>query len=74
MSSTKRNKILYNVGDIISFKYKGGRQVKGEVTSISIKPKGLVIKLHTDYIGKNEEWFAGEDKYFNMSEMKSVSK
>lgn len=64
--------ILYAVGDVISFRYKGGRFVKGEV--LRVDAKGILLKLKTDYIGKNEEWFAGEDKYFNKAEMKNVRK
>ncbi len=66
--------LLYAVADIIGFTYKGGRKVKGEVLAIYHKPKGILLKLHTDYIGKNEEWFKGEEKYFNRSEMKRVNK
>ena len=64
--------VLYAVADVIGFRYKGGRFVKGEV--LRIEPKGILLKLKTDYIGKNDEWFAGEDKYFNKAEMKRVSK
>lgn len=60
------------VGDTISFIYKGNRKVKGEITKFV--PSAIVLKLHTDYIGKNEEWYAGEIKLFNKKEMKNVSK
>jgi hypothetical protein len=63
-------KTLLSISDIINFTYKGGRKVKGQVLAIYYKPKGILLKLHTDYIGKNDEWFAGEEKYFNISEMK----
>lgn len=66
------NEVFYKPSETISFRYKGGRRVKGEV--IRIDPKGLLLKLHTDYIGKNEEWYSGENKYFNKAEMKKVSK
>jgi hypothetical protein len=66
------NKVLYEVSETISFRYKGGRKVKGEV--LRIDSKGVLLKLSTDYIGKNEEWFSGEDKYFNKAEMKKISK
>ena len=66
------NKVLYEVSETISFRYKGGRKVKGEV--LRIDSKGILLKLITDYIGKNEEWFSGEDKYFNKAEMKRISK
>ena len=66
------NVLLYAVADVIGFRYKGGRFVKGEV--LRIDPKGILVNLKTDYIGKNEEWYAGEDKYFNKAEMKRVSK
>jgi hypothetical protein len=45
--------VLYAVADIIGFRYKGGRYVKGEI--LRIDPKGILIRLKTDYIGKNEE-------------------
>lgn len=60
------------VGDIISFTYKGSRKVKGEITKFV--SKALIVKLHTDYIGKNEEWHVGELKLFNKKEMKQISK
>lgn len=68
----KTETVLYTVTDTISFRYKGGRFVKGEV--LRIDSKGILLKLKTDYIGKNDEWLAGEGKYFNKSEMKCVSK
>jgi hypothetical protein len=66
------NKVLYEVSETISFRYKGSRKVKGEV--LRIDSKGVLLKLITDYIGKNDEWFSGEDKYFNKAEMKCISK
>jgi hypothetical protein len=30
----------------------------------------IQLRLETDYIGKNEEWFAGETKWFNIKEMR----
>lgn len=66
------DKVLYEVSETISFRYKGGRKVKGEV--MRIDSKGVLLKLITDYIGKNEEWVSGENKYFNKAEMKSISK
>lgn len=64
--------VLYAVADVIGFRYKGNRYVKGEV--VRIDHKGILLKLKTDYIGKNEEWYEGELKYFNKREMKKVSK
>lgn len=64
--------MVFDIGDTIDFRYKGGRYVKGEV--ISISPNLIQVRLQTDYIGKNDEWFAGENKTFNRSEMKRVSK
>jgi hypothetical protein len=66
------NLLLYAISDVIGFRYKGGRFVKCEI--LRIDPKGILVKLNTDYIGKNEKWYAGEDKYFNKAEMKRVSK
>lgn len=58
----------YNVSNILSFTYKGGRKVIGEV--LRIDKKGVLIKLQTDYIGKNVDFFKGEHKYFIKSIMK----
>lgn len=69
---SKVDELKYAVADVIGFRYKGGRFVKGEVLRIDLK--GVLLKLKTDYICKNDEWFAGEDKYFNKAEMKKVSK
>ena len=65
-------KEIYSVGDTISFTYKGGRRVKGEI--LYVDPKVISLKLHTDYIGKNVEWFSGETKHFNVAEMKKIKK
>lgn len=67
-----KNLVGVEVGNVISFKYKGGRGVQIRVTYIN---ETIVIgNLTTDYIGKNEEWFKGEEKQFNRSEMKQKSK
>lgn len=63
--------VTYSIGSVIRFRYKGGRRVVGEV--LRIDPKGVLVKLMTDYIGKNVEWFSGENKYFNKAEMKKVN-
>jgi hypothetical protein len=63
-----------SVHDKVSFTYKGNRRVKGLVISVSTKPTGFVLLLETDYIGKNEQWYKGEKKYFNLSEVKNLSK
>ena len=60
--------LLATVGDIVRFSYKGGRKVCGEV--LFIDTKKLILKLETDYIGKNVEWFKGEEKQFNIKECK----
>ena len=52
------------LGDIVSFKYKGGRFVRGEV--ISIPPSSFILVLHADYLGKNVDWYSGEKKDFNL--------
>lgn len=60
------------VDDSIGFQYKGGRMVKGKV--MRIDDKGLLLKLYNDYIGKNESWYSGEEKYFNKGEMNIVQR
>ena len=59
------------VGDTIKFTYKGGRKVIG--TILSIQNNLLTAELKTDYLGKNEDWYIGESKSFNISEMKNIS-
>ena len=51
------------VGNTVTFEYKGGRKVTGKV--ISIKNNLLELSLHTDYLGKNCDWYKGEEKIFN---------
>lgn len=58
------------IGDRIQFVYKGGRKVIGIIEQI--RNKIVIVKLETDYIGKNDEWFEGELKEFNINEMKKV--
>lgn len=62
----------FDVSDVIAFKYKGGRAVRGKVLSRS--GKLIKIELYSDYIGRNEDWLVGEDKVFNLSEMREVTK
>lgn len=69
---TDVNTVLCAVGNVIGFRYKGNRFVKGEI--LEIDNKGLLLKLKANYIGKNEEWFEGEKKYFWKSIMKKVSR
>lgn len=55
-------------GDHVRFTYKGGRKVYGKV--VFIDNKIIVLKLLSDYIGKNVEWFVGEEKQFFLKECK----
>ena len=57
-------------GNRIHFTYKGGRRVGGIIDKII--GKTIVVKLETDYKGKNDEWFEGELKSFNLKEMKAI--
>lgn len=61
-----------NIGDIIQFRYKGKRLVKGEIIQITGINKFIQLKLHTDYIGKNEDWYESDVKWFNKSEIKKM--
>lgn len=54
------------VGEEISFIYKN-RLVNGIIERID--SDGIVIKLLTDYIGKNESSFIGETKWFQFNIM-----
>lgn len=56
------------VGDTISFGYKGNRRVRGVI--VAKNATVIQLRLKTDYIGKNEEWFSDETKWFNIKEMK----
>lgn len=67
-TATDANVLLAAVGDCVRFTYKGGRKVWGEV--LFINRSVVVLKLKSDYIGKNVEWFAGEKKDFNIKECK----
>jgi hypothetical protein len=58
------------LGSNIKFRYKGGRRVSGTITSLD--EKTVVVQLDNDYIGKNDIWYAGEEKGFNRSEMKKI--
>jgi hypothetical protein len=71
MTPNEQTKVNLTISDVIGFRYKGSRFVKGEV--VGIYHKRILLKLHTDYIGKNEEWFAGEHKYFNKAEMRKIN-
>jgi hypothetical protein len=62
---------LASIGDTVSFNYKGGRFVKGEVTFVN--KTGIALILHTDYIGKNVDWYKGEVKDFNLKECKNFT-
>lgn len=47
------------IGNVISCKY-NGRKVRGEI--VRLDKTWIVVKLHNEYIGKNEEWGIGEKK------------
>lgn len=59
-----------NVGNIVTLNYMGGRYVKGVV--IDFDDTYFILKLCTDYIGKNEEWYKGERKIFRFSQAKNL--
>lgn len=69
MQNKTEKPILAAIDNIVSFKYKGGRFVKGKV--IAINDSCIVLNLHTDYLGKNVDWYAGEKKDFNINECKN---
>lgn len=58
------------VGDVVQFRYKGNRFVKGDV--VFVDNKLVMLTLQTDYIGKNDESYIGELKYFNKKEIKKL--
>jgi len=53
--------MTHTIGQIIEFEYHG-RFVKGKV--LSFTKQSVTVELMTDYIGKNEDWYAGELKLF----------
>ena len=69
VEETDLNEEVLEVGKKVSFKY-NGRKVIGIVYSIN--GKSIAITLHTDYKGKNEEWFSGELKRFFKGGMKNI--
>ncbi len=60
----------FKVGFKIGFRY-NRRFVCGVIETVY--DNHFVIKLAVDYIGKNEEWFAGESKVFSKKAMKKLS-
>lgn len=61
--------LLASVGNCVKFTYKGGRKVWGEI--LFIDKNTVILRLKSDYIGKNVEWFIGEKKSFNIKECKN---
>lgn len=59
-----------SVGDLIQCRYMN-RFVRGIVERVD--DKYLVVKLETDYQGKNEEWCVGELKSLQFSLIKKLS-
>lgn len=55
--------------NIVSFKY-NGRNVTGRLTFVG--EKSVMVYLHTDYKGKNQEWCKGEVKECYISLMKRL--
>jgi len=53
---------------VIEFKY-NRHKVKGEI--IAETPYMILIKLHTNYYGKNVTWYEGENKEFVKGNIKN---
>lgn len=58
--------------DRIQFKYKGDRIVILLIEDCSENHVGGF--LETNYFGKNVDWYCGEYKSFNISEMRDIKK
>lgn len=58
------------VNQTIGFRY-NGRYVQVAVSAIY--DNSLSGKLMTDYVGKNETWEKGENKYFYFKSMKKLN-
>jgi hypothetical protein len=71
LAQTGTENVLVNVGDKIGFRY-NTRYV--QITIDSVVGKFMIGRLLTDYIGKNEEWYAGELKSFSIKAMKKITK
>lgn len=61
---------MLKINTNIQFKYKKNILIKGLL--INISEKQITIILKTDYYGKNEEWYTGEEKTFNIKECKNI--
>ena len=57
-------------GDEITFIYKDSKFVEGKIYNIVRQILWLI--LYKDYVGKNEEWDAGDIKPFNIKEMSNI--
>jgi len=55
------------IGDKVTFRYKGKRKVSGVIRNITSNI--LTLALHTDYVGKNVFWEIGEIKQSNINEI-----
>lgn len=56
-------------GNTIQFNYKRGTVI---CELIYVGERQIIGKLMTNYIGRNVDWYTGEEKIFNIKEMKNI--
>jgi hypothetical protein len=56
-------------GNTIQFNYKRGTVI---CELIYVGERQIIGKLMTNYIGRNADWYTGEEKIFNIKEMKNI--
>jgi hypothetical protein len=56
-------------GNTIQFDYKRGNVI---CELVYVGENQIIGKLMTDYYGRNQDWYTGEEKIFNIKEMKNV--
>jgi hypothetical protein len=56
-------------GNTIKFNYKRGPVI---CELVYVGERQIIGKLMTDYIGRNQEWYTGEEKIFNIKECKNI--
>jgi hypothetical protein len=57
------------VGNTIQFDYKRGPVI---CELIYVGERQIEGKLMIDYYGRNDDWYTGESKLFNIKEMKNI--
>ena len=56
-------------GNTIQFDYKRGSVI---CELVYVGERQIIGKLMTDYYGRNQDWYTGEEKVFNIKECKNL--